>query len=112
MDAKKICAPPSYGSIPELAGATGRSSSDSPASRMETLSPIRFTNAPFWIWEYFDHERSMDFVCVAVVTFCGSRNIRFEISEDCLSIVIHYVWPTAIYKALELFATAKHGDDE
>lgn len=112
MDTEKNNAPVSRGSIPELNGTVGHghSSSDLPASSMASLPSIRFTNPPFWTWEYFDHQRNMDFVCVAVVTLCGARGITFEISEDGMYIVVHYVWPTAIYKAAELFATAKHGN--
>lgn len=54
----------------------------------------------------------MDFVCVAVVTFCGIRNINFEIAADGLQVFIHYVWPTAIYKAIELFENAKNGREK
>lgn len=97
-------------SIAELGGPVnlGHRLADSPDSFMERAC-IEFVNAPFWTWVYFDHERNMDLVCVAVLIMCGSRNLNFVISEEGTQITIKYTWPTAMYKAAELFEKAKNG---
>lgn len=74
--------------------------------------PIRFNNVPFWTWTYTDHERRMDIVCVAVVVFSGSRNVNFTMSEDGSQITVKYIWPTAMYKAVELFKHAREGPEK
>lgn len=100
--------------ILELGGAlnVSRRLADSPEPDVDVDSctngtGIRFTNPPFWTWTYFDHQKNMDFVCVAAAMISGSRNVNFVMSEDGMQITIKYTWPTAIYKATELFEKAK-----
>lgn len=99
-----------FDGIPELSGlafSTSRRLADSPELPSESdFQSIRFRNAPFFTWVYFDHEKSMDFVCVAIVALSGIANINFEISEDGMRVSFHYTWPTAIYRAAELFEKA------
>lgn len=94
--------------IPELSGtsSTSNQNPDTP----ELASMVSFNSPPFWTWVYFDHEKNMDFVCVAVVALCGITDIRFEIAQDGTKVFIRYSWPTAIFRAAELFQKARDGN--
>jgi hypothetical protein len=74
--------------------------------------PVEFRNPPYWTWVYTDHLKKMEFVCVAVLTTCGSENNKFIISEDGMQITMRYTWPSAMYKAAELFAQARDGKEK
>lgn len=67
-------------------------------------------NTPYWVWKFFDHEKDLEFICVAVVAFSGIRNVDFEIAPDGMTVYIHYTWPTAIYKFKELFSKSENDD--
>lgn len=73
---------------------------------VEPYSPIKFFNAPFTTWMYSNHETKNDYVCIAVPIFSGSRNVNFTLSSDGMKVIIHYVWPAALYTPSLLFAQA------
>ncbi|KAG4066090.1 hypothetical protein HA402_001337 [Bradysia odoriphaga] len=96
--------------IPKLTG-TGELPSDRTVQCIEMRqTSIRFTNPPYWVWKYFDHEVNMEFVCVALVSICGIRNEELEIAADGYTLYIRYVWPTAIFKHDETFKKAVNPD--
>lgn len=66
--------------------------------------PVEIFNPPYNTWQYTDHDEETDFVCVAINIFTGSNSISFDISEDGLKIIVRFAWPTAMYKAAEMFA--------
>ena len=94
----------SYNNVPEL-GAVGldnQSRSIAPNFKEEPVHPITHNKAPCWTWVYTDHEKKLDFVCVAIPALCG-RNSKFTISEDGMKLNIKYDWPEVMMKANELF---------
>lgn len=66
-------------------------------------SGIRLSNYPFLTWTYLDHEAKCEYVCVVVSTISGSQDINFVLSKDGTTLVIHYVWPSAMYTPTQLF---------
>lgn len=98
--------------IPELGGVGLDNQSRSIASNFneEPLHPITYNQPPCWTWVYTDHEKKLDFVCVAIPALCG-KNSKFTISEDGMKITITYDWPEVMMKANELFSksTANNG---
>lgn len=96
--------------IPELGEEPFRQREDSPVFEPQYPSSIEFLNPPYWVWKYFDHEKDLEYVCIAVVALSGIRNVDFEISEDGMTVNIWYTWPTAIYRFGELFRKSK-GDN-
>lgn len=71
--------------------------------KFEPNSDIKFTNYPCLTWVYTDHELKSDFVCVAVAALSGSRDINFTLSEDGMTLMLNYVWPSVMVTPKELF---------
>ncbi|KAJ6639794.1 hypothetical protein Bhyg_12541, partial [Pseudolycoriella hygida] len=93
-------------SIPEL-GHPETSSHGRPADFTAldgSHSDIRFGNAPYITWIYTDHQKNVEYVCVAVCVISGCRDINFIVSDDGTKLTLNYVWPSAIYSPEELFA--------
>ncbi len=95
----------SYNNIPELGVVGLDNPSRSIASNFneEPVHPITHNKAPCWTWVYTDHEKKLDFVCVAIPALCG-KNSKFTISEDGMKVNIKYDWPEVMLKASELFS--------
>lgn len=64
---------------------------------------VEFSNPPVQTWVWTDHIRKCKFVQVAAPIFAGSKNVNFVISEDGMSIILNFNWPTPIYRPNELF---------
>lgn len=53
---------------------------------------------------YADHIQKCNFVFVALPIISGANDINFVLSEDGMKVAINYTWPTAIFRAQELFS--------
>jgi hypothetical protein len=62
-----------------------------------------FKNPPVGTWMYIDHEEKCTKVFVAIPMISEVSDIKFELAENGQQVTIEYPWPTAIFRALELF---------
>lgn len=94
------------GGIPEIFGTK----STAECSRISSMVPFenvttqsQFIHPPIIKWMYVDHIEKCTKVFVAVAMVAGIADIKFEISENGKYITIEYTWPTALFRANELF---------
>lgn len=73
--------------------------------------PIQYVNAPYATWTYMDHGKKSNFVVVAIPIISGTTDINFSVSEDGLSVTMHFTWPAALFNASELFHDEIHHKD-
>lgn len=65
---------------------------------------MEIINPPYNTWQYTDHDVGTDYVCVAINIFTRSNSVNFDITDDGVKIIVRFAWPTAMYKAAEMFA--------
>jgi hypothetical protein len=65
---------------------------------------VTFSNPPILKWFYTDHKEKCIKVVVAIPLFTGIRNINFEIAENGEEVSFKYTWPSAMFRADELFS--------
>lgn len=73
-----------------------------PSTSYKVDSAIDF-NTPFITWVYTDHNQKCEFVCVAIPVLAGSTDINFTLSEDGTSVTVFYIWPSPLFKPMDLF---------
>lgn len=70
---------------------------------MKVDSGMKINNYPFLTSAYTDHELKSDFVIVVVAAISGSRDINFTLSDDGMTLMLNYIWPSAMVRPQELF---------
>lgn len=74
------------------------------AAAANEMYVIDVKNAPFCVWQYTDHIKKNDYVCVSLSIISGCRDVTPKLSEDGTKLIVSYIWPKAIFQAKTLFA--------
>jgi hypothetical protein len=76
---------------------------DSEENSEATVEKIDFKNPPLCVGVYEDPDTNLEKVLVIINMFSGIKNLKFELSDDGMSLCVVYDWPEAIYNVGELF---------